>query len=1314
MNTYLVLPLIQALFSLALIGVVLKGHTWSFTHRLFAIYIACTAIWGILIFAMRASPDIEHAYSWDRWLIPLAAFSSVIFYHFAIRYTAANIKRHLILSLYFTSLIFIPLAATPLVFSGMQIKPYGYAPIFGPAAIFWMLFSYGLLITALVIFIRSHRESTQAELKNRFAYIITGMSFALVGGIFDALPIFGLPLYPGLIIGNIAFLLLTTVAIVRHKLLDISIVARKSAVYLLVSALVAVPFVVVFVLATHLFREAIASPWIYVALILVLALALPLIWQTAQRWIDRLFYRDRYNYLRALETFTREAHSVTDAAKLGSTMVDLIAGALRVSRVYLLQPRSPDGDFTVTSSAGMANNNDSIFLKSHSPLVKWLKRSGDMLFCNDLEIIPQLQGVIYKETEVLEQMGAELLVPLKTTSGQLPGLLILGPKLSEQSFSIEDKQLIDTMSNQMAINLENARLYNDVLRARENLETWLDSMSDSVMIVNTDYSVQFVNKAAIDRFDTNVGDICWNALKKDKQCFNCPMQHYLAGSKAPSGHTSNVGGRQYDVVAAPMLNPDGSLSIIEVLRDITERKQMEEALRESEEHYRFLVELSPEAIFVASEGKHAFTNSAGLKLLGVSSPDQIIGKPVMDFIHPDYREIVAERMQKAIKTGKAPPVMEEKFVRLDGTVIDVEVKGAPLLYGGKSAMQVFVSDITERKRAQESLRLSEQNYRDSIENSLLGIRVLNKDGKTIYANRAILDMWGYGSIKELEAVPAKQRYTPESYDEHMKRIGDMKIGEAIPSTYEASIVRSDGQVRHVSASIRALTWRGKRQFQVVYQDITERKQAEAEYRTIIRTTMDGFWLTDMQGHFLDVNDAYCRLIGYSRDELLNMSIADVEAIEKPREIAKRMRKIKKVGYDSFETSHRRKDGGIVDVGVSINYLSVGGGRLFVFLRDITERKRVEEALRESEERFRTFFEEAPVYHYMVSPGGEILGINKASLEALGYVREEIVGKPLITTVYAPSSRKKAERLFIKWKETGKIEDEELNIVTKRGDERTILLSAHAIRDAEGEVLYSISVQRDITDRKRMEDEIIQSKAKIESLRRSEQLKTDLLSTVSHELRTPLTAIKGFATTLLRTNVKWRKEEQRDFLQNIDQETDRLTHLIGNLLDMSRLEAGVLSLEKESYQVSEILESVRNRLNIITQNHKLQLEIPAGVPPVFADKMRIGQVLSNLIENAAKYSKKGSQIMVGAESSDNTVIINVTDRGEGIPYELLDKVFERFYQREAVVTGRRHGMGLGLSICRAIVEAHEGKIWVESKVGKGSRFSFSLPASKKGD
>ncbi|MCJ7515620.1 MAG: ATP-binding protein [Dehalococcoidia bacterium] len=821
MNAYLLLPLIQVIFSLALMVIVLKGHFRSFTHRLFALYILGTAIWGILIFAMRASPDIEHAYFWEKWLIPLGSLSSVIFFHFTIRYTSTNTKRYLLPSFYFISVLFVPLAVMNLVFSGMQMESYGYAPILGPASIFWMVFSSGVLVTALTMFIRSYRRSTQAELRNRFAYITMGMSFALVGSIFDALPILGLPLYPGLIIGNIAFLLLTTIAIIKYNLLDIRVVLRKSVAYILVSVLVAIPFLGLLLVATTVSTKSSYHSLSYIALLLAFALTLPFLWHAVQRWVDRWFYRERYDYLKALEIFSRHTYSFKDFVRLGPTMVELVAGALRISCVYLLQPIPPNGDFAIVASVGVDNATKSILFKSRSPLVKWLKRSGDIMCCKDFDFIPQLQGVIPKEKEILRQIGAELIVPLKTRSAQLAGLLILGPKLSEQGYNVEDKQLIYTIGNQTATHMENVRLYEDVVRSREDLERWLNGMSDCVIIVDTDYTVRFMNKAVLNRFGSNVGELCWNALGKDAQCTDCHMQNYLRGDKEEYHQDSLIGDRQYDVVAAPLLNPDGSLSIIEVLRDITESK-------------------------------------------------------------------------------------------------------------------------------------------------------------------------------------------------------------------------------------------------------------------------------------------------------------------------------------------------------------------------------------------------------------------------------------------------------------------------------------------------------------RMEQEIIQARAKIEALYRSELLKTELLSMVSHELRTPLTAIKGFATTLLRPHVRWTREQQRDFVENIDRESDRLTHLISNLLDMSRIEAGALNLDKDSYQVSEIMGSISSRLDAMTKQHRLKVEIPACLPIIFADKTRIGQVLTNLVENAVKYSSKGSQIMVGAESSDGAVIISVSDRGEGIPADLSDKVFERFYRGGTVVTGRKDGIGLGLSICRALVEAHGGKIWVESEIGRGSKFNFSLPTGKRGD
>ena len=253
----------------------------------------------------------------------------------------------------------------------------------------------------------------------------------------------------------------------------------------------------------------------------------------------------------------------------------------------------------------------------------------------------------------------------------------------------------------------------------------------------------------------------------------------------------------------------------------------------------------------------------------------------------------------------------------------------------------------------------------------------------------------------------------------------------------------------------------------------------------------------------------------------------------------------------------------------------------------------------------------------------------------------------------------------------------------------------------------IHVFRDITERKRLEEEIIQAKYKIEALHQSERLKTELLSMVSHELRTPLAVIKGYITTLLRSGKKWGEGEKRDFLTDINQETDYLARLVGNLLDMSRLEAGAMELEKDWYHVSEILEWADRSLGAIIKRHKIKDSIPSDLPLVYVDRIRIGQVLVNLCENAAKYSEEGSQITLEAEFSGESVMVSVTDKGEGISPDSLDKVFDRFY-RAGDNNDSKSGIGLGLSICRGIIEAHGGEIWVQSEVGKGSKFSFYLP------
>lgn len=226
-------------------------------------------------------------------------------------------------------------------------------------------------------------------------------------------------------------------------------------------------------------------------------------------------------------------------------------------------------------------------------------------------------------------------------------------------------------------------------------------------------------------------------------------------------------------------------------------------------------------------------------------------------------------------------------------------------------------------------------------------------------------------------------------------------------------------------------------------------------------------------------------------------------------------------------------------------------------------------------------------------------------------------------------------------------------------------------------------------------------------READAMKSQLLSTVSHELRTPLASIKGFATTLLRQDVRWDETTQRDFLRIIEEEADRLTEIIDNLLDMSQLEAGVLRVDKEPVQLRTLIRDVVDEMRMQTEAHWFVVDLPSELPRASADSRRIRQVLHNLLENAVKYSK-GGQITLSCEVEERDVVVSVSDQGEGIPAEFLDQVFERFFQIDGATTRRVGGSGLGLSISRGIVEAHGGRIWAESTPGQGSTFRFTLP------
>ena len=269
------------------------------------------------------------------------------------------------------------------------------------------------------------------------------------------------------------------------------------------------------------------------------------------------------------------------------------------------------------------------------------------------------------------------------------------------------------------------------------------------------------------------------------------------------------------------------------------------------------------------------------------------------------------------------------------------------------------------------------------------------------------------------------------------------------------------------------------------------------------------------------------------------------------------------------------------------------------------------------------------------------------------------------------------------------------------DGRTYEVLASPFVDSDG-VTCQLSILRNITQRKQVELELI----------KLNELKSELLSNVSHEFRSPLTSMKGIISSLLQKDIEWDDETREMLLSGMSDETDRLASLVTNLLNMSKLEAGVWSPEKGRCHISDIINEALEQQKWIHNKHILETDIEPDLPQVYADCGQIGQVLANLMENAAAYSDESTKITVGVRNADGEIEVSVSDHGVGIPPEDLEKVFDKFY-RGSQERRRPGGTGLGLAICRAIILGHGGRIWAESEIGHGSTFHFRLPVGQQG-
>lgn len=411
------------------------------------------------------------------------------------------------------------------------------------------------------------------------------------------------------------------------------------------------------------------------------------------------------------------------------------------------------------------------------------------------------------------------------------------------------------------------------------------------------------------------------------------------------------------------VNYAGQNLILASVRDITERKRAEEKLRESEQRYRSLVELSPDAIAVHSEGEILYINPAGAELFGASDAKELIGRKAMDFVHPDYRDVVKARIKRVLESEEPAPLLEEKYYRVDGSTIDVEVAGTPVNFLGKPAIQAVFRDITQRKQMEEALRENEERFRAIFENSGVGISIAELDRTLVQTNPAYQTMTGY-SGDELLGKPIAELTHPHDVPADAKLNMKLLSGKLDRYQREKRYIRKDGEIIWVKPTVSVVrNTEGEPLFFVgVVEDITTRKrtedalrESEERFRQLFEHSVDLLFVHDDKGKIVECNSEACRALGYTREELLSFNVGDIAVKllsgEERRaqkngtlwEQAMRSESGHIVGFE--QNRLRRKDGTTFPVEVGVGAIDYGGRRMiFASARDISEHKELEEQL----------------------------------------------------------------------------------------------------------------------------------------------------------------------------------------------------------------------------------------------------------------------------------------------------------------------------------------------------------------------------------
>ena len=653
----------------------------------------------------------------------------------------------------------------------------------------------------------------------------------------------------------------------------------------------------------------------------------------------------------------------------------------------------------------------------------------------------------------------------------------------------------------------------------------------------------------------------------------------------------------------------------------------------------------------------------------------------------------------------APPETAPVHVRLEGLAI-------PESHYCLTAM----IDISEQKTAEKKLQNNETRLITLVDQAVDTILIGDPDGVITLANKRAYDLTGY-TQEELVGSRIEILFTKEEQVRVPMQYNKLKAGEVVRS--DRFLRRKDGSMVPIEMNTKMMP---DQSYQTFIRDMTERKIIEDALRASEQKFSSAFKISPdsininraIDGVYLEINEGFTAITGYSAEDVIGHSSKQqglgLWTSDEDRE--KMVGHLKSCGeVIGYEASFRMKDGSIRHGILSARFIEINGETCILSTtRDITERKKAEEFLKESEYSVRGILNSISEAIYIVSTDGRFLDVNQGAIKMYGYSHEEIVGQ-LIEFVSAPGLNDLVKVTNAVTRTLTKGETQKFEFWGKRKNGSFFPKEVICNKGNYFGQDVVIVTARDITDTKRNEEALIAAKEKAEE---SEKLKSAFLANMSHEIRSPMNSIVGFSELLDDEDLP--PDQRNDFISIIKNSGKHLLTIINDIIDFAKIDSNQLTISPSNIHLNKLLDDIllsteieKNKLGKIQVELTLEKAFADSNCTILCDEVRLKQVLLNLLGNALKFTDKGF-IKTSYEIASDKIVFSVQDSGKGIAKDKQGVIFERFRQEEESTTRKYGGTGLGLSISKGLVELLGGNIWLVSEPGEGATFYFSLPLS----